>query len=74
MSTREDDISAITYFWQERGDLERWCGFDRERMKQEFPAVLMAWDNYQASWDNYQASRRILSDVVRKLEQAGEQK
>lgn len=60
MSTREDQISMLTYFWQEKGDLERWVGFDREKLGREFPAVLKAWDDYKAS-------EAVLSAVIRDL-------
>ena len=51
----------LIYFWQERGDLERYAGFDRERMAVEYPDILKAWDDYKAS-------RAALSALVRDLE------
>jgi hypothetical protein len=66
MSTPDRDgaINMLAYFWQEKGDIERWCGFDREHLAREFPAVLKAWDNYTAS-------RAVLSAVIRDLERTG---
>lgn len=55
---REDAQSSIQYFWEEKGDLERWAGYDREYLAREFPAVLKAWDDYKAS-------RAVLNAVVR---------
>jgi len=49
MMDRGDAENLIAYFWEEKGDLERWCDFDREYMAKEFPAVLKAWDNYKAN-------------------------
>jgi len=61
MRSREDDIGTICYFWQEKEDIERWCDFDREHLRLEFPAVLKAWDDYKAS-------RQVLDAVIRGLE------
>lgn len=55
---REEIASMLEYFWQEKGDIERWTGFDRDMLASEFPAVLKAWDDYKAS-------RAVLDAVVR---------
>ena len=55
---REIARNSIQYFWEEKGDLERWSGFDREYLAREFPAVLKAWDDYKAC-------RAVLGAVVR---------
>lgn len=55
---RESAASMLEYFWQEKGDIERWVGFDRDMLAAEFPAVLKAWDDYKAS-------RAVLDAVVR---------
>lgn len=43
---REEMLSMLTYFWQEKGDIERWSSFDREKVAAEFPELLKAWDDY----------------------------
>lgn len=55
---RERAAEMIRYFWQDKKDLERWTGFDRDYLAREFPAVLKAWDDYKAS-------RAVLDAVVR---------
>ena len=55
---------TLGYFWSEKGDIERWTGFDREMLRREFPAVLKAWDDYQAS-------RAVMDAVMRDLERGG---
>ena len=55
---REQAAEMIGYFWQEKGDLERWSSYDREYLAREFPAVLKAWEDYKAS-------RAVLDAVVR---------
>lgn len=55
---RDEAASMISYFWQEKGDLERWTGFNRDYLAREFPAVLKAWEDYKAS-------RAVLDAVVR---------
>lgn len=58
---RQDAISMLPYFWESKGDIERWCDFDREYLRREFPAVLKAWDDYKAS-------RAVLDAVMRDLD------
>ena len=60
---REDVVKMIAYFWQEKGDMERWCDFDRDYLAREFPAVLKAWDDYKIS-------RLVLDAVVRDARRA----
>lgn len=55
---REQAAEMIRYFWQDKEDLERWTGFDRDYLAREFPAVLKAWGDYKAS-------RAVLDAVVR---------
>lgn len=55
---REQAAEMIRHFWQDKEDLERWTGFDRDYFAREFPAVLKAWDDYKAS-------RAVLDAAVR---------
>lgn len=57
---REEMLNMITYFWQEKGNLERWTGFDREKIAAEFPEVLKAWDDYKTAG-------KVMDAVVRGL-------
>lgn len=36
----------LDYFWRQKEDISRWCGFDRHKMQVSFPGVLKAWDAY----------------------------
>ncbi len=57
---REDTAGTLAYFWEDKGDLERWAGFDREHLAREFPAVLKAWDDYKAC-------RSVMDAVIRDM-------
>lgn len=41
----DEDIRMIKYFWNEKGDLERWVGWDQ--VKSKCPEVVRAWETYQ---------------------------
>lgn len=60
---REEAVNLLAYFWEEKGDMERWCDFNRDYLAKEFPAVLKAWDDYKAS-------RLVLDAVVRDMKHA----
>lgn len=47
----EEDKSDIVYFWQEKGDLTRWCGWERAKpaVAQEYPEIIKAWEDYRAA-------------------------
>ena len=49
MTHKLEEARSLHYFWIECGNLERWAGFDRSKLAAEFPAVLKAWDDYNAS-------------------------
>lgn len=47
----EDQIQDLRYFWQEKGDLERFCDFEelKPQIQNEYPELLKAWYDYKAS-------------------------
>lgn len=55
--TREQYANMLRYFWEEKGDIERYVSFSRERTAAEFTEVLKAWDDCTAS-------RKVLSAVL----------
>ena len=59
----ESDINAVTYFWQEKNDLERCCQWDeiKQRMSITHPELIKAWNDYKTSV-------RTLNAIVRSLE------
>lgn len=58
----DEDKRNIAYFWLERGNLERWVGWERAKpsIARQFPEILQAWENYKAS-------NRMLDVVVKYL-------
>lgn len=46
-----EDLEAIRYFWHERGDITRWCDWDTkaEALKAQFPEIVKAQQDYEAS-------------------------
>lgn len=47
----EEQISYLKYFWEERGDIERYCDFEKlkPQIQEQFPELLKAWYDYKAS-------------------------
>lgn len=62
MTTREDMRNMLDYFWNEKGDIERWSSFNRDELMKEYPEVIICWDNYKNA-------EKILSAVIRGLEE-----
>lgn len=58
--SKEETARLLAYFWESKGDIEGWSGFDRETVAREFPAVLKAWDDYKTS-------RLVLDAVIRDM-------
>lgn len=55
---KEEIARMLQYFWEEKQDIERWTGFDREKIQKVFPEVIKAWDDYNTSI-------RLLNAVMR---------
>jgi hypothetical protein len=47
----EEEINDLAYFWEDKGDLERYCYFEdlKPKIQQQFPELLKAWYDYKAS-------------------------
>lgn len=47
----QEHLSQLKYFWEEKGDLERYYAFEelRPMLQEKHPAVLKAWNDYKAS-------------------------
>lgn len=39
----EDEWNMIDYFWQEKGDVERWCGWDAFVASHPNHPIVEAW-------------------------------
>lgn len=39
--------SMIRYFWEEKGDIERWVGYDPVWMEKHMPHILYLWNEYK---------------------------
>ena len=50
-SVTEEDINSITYFWEEKGDLEAWIDWEKRKpiIERERPEIVQAWSDYQLS-------------------------
>lgn len=55
---RDGDIHLIKYFWEEKGDLERWMQW--EELKHEYPDIAHAWETYKHA-------KRIVDVFVKNL-------
>jgi hypothetical protein len=53
---RESELDMLRYFWEQKGDLERYTSF--EKAIAEFPEVGKAWADYKMA-------EKILSAVLR---------
>lgn len=47
----EEQKDMLKYFWEEKGDITRYCDFEEliPKIQQEYPELLKAWYDYQAS-------------------------
>ena len=47
----DTQISDLKYFWEEKGDLERYCDFEELKplIQEQYPELLKAWYDYKAS-------------------------
>lgn len=51
MKLNAEHLDMIKYFWEEKGDIERYCHFEELKpiIQQEKPEILKAWYDYKAS-------------------------
>lgn len=40
-------ISNISYFWKEKGDIERFCDYSPEKLREASPIIADAYERYQ---------------------------
>ncbi len=57
---KREMLETLHYFWDEKRDIERWAGFDREKIAAEYPEIIKAWDDYSTS-------KRVMSAVINGL-------
>ena len=55
-----DDLHSLRYFWEEKGDITRWVGWESKKAEigKEHPQILWAWENYLET-------RRCLTEKIR---------
>jgi len=46
---KQEALRNMAYFWTQRGDLERWSGFEEADLAQNFPEIWWAWQSYKAA-------------------------
>ena len=44
-----DDWNMLNYFWKEKGNLERWCGWDEFKAANPRHPVVEAWERHKAA-------------------------
>lgn len=46
-----EDLEMLRYFWEEKGDMERYVGYEikLEALKVQFPEIIKANEDYKAS-------------------------
>lgn len=56
----DEDARMLDYFWNEKGDLERWSNWHarREAIRESHPEIIKAWEDYKVA-------RRMLSVVIK---------
>ena len=56
----EGEVATLRYFWQEKGDVTRYVGWEELRpvLRERRPEIVKAWDDYVES-------KRRLSAVLR---------
>ena len=45
----EEIQPMLSYFWEEKGDIERWASFEEAKpiLQEKAPEVLKAWEDYK---------------------------
>jgi hypothetical protein len=58
----EAQVDSLKYFWEEKGDLERYARFEalKPQILEQYPELLKAWYDYKASI-------KIMDAVVKSL-------
>lgn len=57
---KDDYANMLDYFWCEKGDLERFTGWNEALTEREFPAVYEAWKNYKRA-------KAVMNAVIKSL-------
>ena len=60
---RDSDLGSIRYFWEEKGDVTRYC--DWERCKADFPEI-------EKAWNDFKLAERVLDAVINGVKQYAE--
>ena len=50
----QEQIDDLRYFWQEKGNLERYCDFEKlkPQIEKQLPLLFKAWNDYKLSIEN----------------------
>jgi hypothetical protein len=54
------DADVLVYFWEEKGDLERFTGWEELQ-----PALHLHHPEILKAWNDYKTAKRLLSAVLR---------
>jgi len=58
----EEDSRMIQYFWEEKGDIERWTSW-----KDKLPSILEEAPELVVAWNNYKIATRTLTTIIKGL-------
>jgi hypothetical protein len=42
-----DELDMLKYFWDEKGDISRYCNYDEAKLREYLPHVWQAWTQYR---------------------------
>ncbi len=62
MSLTDSDTNMVKYFWQEKGDIERWSSWE-----EKLPLFIEEYPELVTVLINYKTSKKILDIVVENL-------
>lgn len=64
-----NDMAMLVYFWEEKGDIERYAGFEdiKPDLQAEYPEVLKVWNDYITA-------RLVVTSVLRDASQRSSNK
>lgn len=51
LTLTEQHLTMLRYFWEEKGDIERYCEYNKilPILEKERPEVVKAWNDYKVS-------------------------
>ena len=62
----DQDKAMIVYFWEEKGDLTRWCSWEEKKpmVEEEFPELIKALKDFDIAKKMISLTVRSISETV----------